>query len=117
MAIQQNDLGSIDISETAIATLISHTVTQTYGVVGMTTPNLASDIAATLTRDPHRGVTVTITETAIQIDLYVVLAHGVRIASVATSIIKSVRYIVEKHVDLPVEQVNVHVQGLRVEKQ
>lgn len=117
MAVQRNDLGSIDISETAIATLVSHTVTQTYGVVGMTTPNLASDIAATLTRDPHRGVTVTIAENAIKIDLYVVLAHGVRIASVATSIIKSVRYIVEKHVDFAVEQVNVHVQGLRVEKQ
>ena len=88
MAIQENDLGVIDISETAIATLVSHTVTQTYGVVGMTTPNLASDIAATLTRDPHRGVIVSIDNNVIYIDLYVVLAHGVRIASVATSIIK-----------------------------
>lgn len=116
MPIKENKLGTIDISETAIATLVSHTVTQTYGVVGMTTPNLASDIAATLSRDPHRGVTVHIDANAIRIDLYVVLAHGVRIASVATSIIKSVRYIVEKHVAMPVEQVNVHVQGLRLEK-
>ncbi|PJF40734.1 MAG: Asp23/Gls24 family envelope stress response protein [Phototrophicales bacterium] len=117
MALQQNELGTVHISETAIANLASHAVTQTYGVVGMTTPNLASDIAATITRDPHRGVVVSIKENAITIDLYVVLAHGIRITSVATSIINSVRYLVEKHVGLPVEQINVHVQGLRIEKE
>jgi uncharacterized alkaline shock family protein YloU len=116
MTTTQNMHGSIEISPTAIATLISHAVTQTYGVVGMTTPNLASDIAATLTRDPHRGVDVAIQDNQIAVELYVVIEYGIRISSVATSIINSVRYTVEKHCGLPVKSVNVHVQGLRISK-
>jgi uncharacterized alkaline shock family protein YloU len=116
MATKTNSHGIIEVSATAISTLVSHTVTQTYGVVGMSTPNLASDIAATITRDPHRGVEVRIKENAIEIELYVVLEYGIRIASVATSIINTVRYTVEKHCGLPVNKVAVHVQGLRVSK-
>lgn len=114
MAITQNPYGIIEISQVAIANLVSQSVTQTYGVVGMTTPNLASDIAAILTRDPHRGVEVRIENNQIEIDLYVILEYGTRIASVATSIINTVRYTVERHVGLAVNQVNVHVQGLRI---
>lgn len=118
MATKENEHGIIEISPTAIASLVSHAVTQTYGVVGMATPNLASDIAAILTRDPHRGVEVKINDdNTIAIALYVVLEYGTRIASVATSIINSVRYTVEKHCGLPVQQVEVHVQGLRLDSE
>lgn len=118
MATKENEHGIIEISPTAIAALVSHTVTQTYGVVGMSTPNLASAISDALTRDPHRGVEVKINEdNTIAITLYVVLEYGTRIASVATSIINSVRYAVEKHCGLPVHQVDVHVQGLRLDSE
>ncbi len=116
MATKENKYGIIEISPNAIANLVSRIVTQTYGVVGMTTPNLASDIAATLTRDHNRGVGVDIDDNQISIELYVVLEYGTRIASVATSIINAVRYTVEKHCEMPVNQVCVHVQGLRISK-
>lgn len=116
MATKQTNHGIIEISPNAIASLVTHTVTQTYGVVGMTTSNLASDIAATITRDPHRGVDVRIENNEIDIELYVVLEYGTRIASVATSIINAVRYIVEKHCGMPVKKVGVHVHDLRISK-
>jgi len=50
----------------------------------------------------------------VQIDLYVVVEYGTRISSVAHSIMNVVRYTVEKALGVPVAQVNVHVQGLRV---
>ena len=114
MTTSENQQGAIEISPSAIATLVSHAVTQTYGVVGMSPPSLASGIAATLTRDPHRGVQVQIHEDNIDIDLYVILAYGIRIASVATSLINVVRYTVQKHCDMPVNSVKIHVQGIRV---
>lgn len=114
MTTTESQHGSIDISTTAIASLVAHAVTQTYGIVGMTTPSLASGIAATLTRDPHRGVEVAISDGNIDIDLYVVLEYGIRIASVASSLINIVRYTVEKHCGVPVNSVRIHVQGLRV---
>jgi uncharacterized alkaline shock family protein YloU len=113
--MQQTPLGSIEISKNAIAALVTHAATQTYGVVGMTTPNRASGLAATITRDPHRGVGVQMdSEQKLTIDLYVIIEYGTNIASVATSLINAVRYHVETHSGLTVHQVNVHIQGLRI---
>ena len=106
--------GQIDISPLAIARLASHAVLQSYGIVGMAAPNLASDIAWTLTRDPNRGIEVRIDGENIAIDLYVIIEYGTRISNVATSVINAVRFVVEKATGMIVTQINVHVQGVRV---
>ncbi len=115
-ATNQPVQGTIDISPLAIARLASHAVLQSYGVVGMAAPNLASDIAWTLTRDPHRGIEVHMEDDRVTIDLYVVIEYGTRITTVANSMINAVRFYVEKATGMSVIQVNVHVQGLRVSK-
>ncbi len=117
MTTKENVHGIIEISPTAIASLVSHTVTQTYGVVSMATANRTSGVTATLTRDPHRGVVIQIEDNEVAIDIYVILEHGIRIASVSSSIINSVRYVIEKNTAMPVKSVNVHVQGLRISQQ
>ncbi len=96
MTTNDTPRGSIEISPTAIATLASHAALQTYGVVGMASPNLASDIAASLTRDPNRGIVVRLEDNHIIIDVYVIIEYGTRIASVANSLINGVRYAVEQ---------------------
>ncbi len=106
--------GDIHIAPAAIASIASRAALESYGVVGMATANLASEVAAALSRDPNRGVEVTIEDDEITIDLYVIIEYGTRIATVANSLINAVRYQVEKSVGMPVAQVNVHVQGLRV---
>ena len=116
MTTNETSRGKIEISPTAIATLASHAALQTYGVVGMASPNLASDIAASLTRDPNRGVEVRHDGTHVVIDVYVIIEYGTRIASVANSLINSVRYAVEQSTGISVGQVNIHVQGLRVSR-
>jgi uncharacterized alkaline shock family protein YloU len=116
MTTNETPRGTIEISTNAIATLASHAALQTYGVVGMASPNLASDIAASLTRDPNRGIIVRQEGTQIVIDVYVIIEYGTRISSVANSLINAVRYTVEQSIGVPVGQVNVHVQGLRVSR-
>jgi uncharacterized alkaline shock family protein YloU len=116
MTTNETPRGTIEISPTAIATLASHAVLRTYGVVGMASSNLASDIAASLTRDPNRGIEVRQDGAHIIIDVYVIIEYGTRIASVANSLINGVRYTVEQSIGVPVGQVNVHVQGLRVSR-
>lgn len=114
MAKEQIVPGDVHISPTAIASIVSRTALQSYGVVGMSSPNLASGVAAALSKDIKRGVAVTVNGDEIIIDLYVTIEYGTRIATVANSLISAVRYQVEKTVGAPVAQVNVHVQGLRV---
>jgi uncharacterized alkaline shock family protein YloU len=116
MTTNETPQGTIEISPNAIATLASHAALQTYGVVRMATPNLASDLAASFTRDPNRGIIVKQDGSQIIIDVYVIIEYGTRIASVANSLINGVRYTVEQSIGIPVGQVNVHVQGLRVSR-
>ncbi|MBZ0310473.1 MAG: Asp23/Gls24 family envelope stress response protein [Anaerolineae bacterium] len=114
--VQHTDSGVIEISKQTIGALVSYATTHTYGVVGMTTSTRARGIAATITRDPNRGVKVTIDENdqSLTIDVYIVIEYGTNIASVANSLINSIRYYVESSTGLKVYQVNIHVQDLRM---
>ncbi|HIP96173.1 MAG TPA: Asp23/Gls24 family envelope stress response protein [Anaerolineae bacterium] len=107
---EKTRLGKIEIAPTAIASLASQAVLESYGVVGMT----ARGLAQVLRRDAHRGVEVRLEGDEIIIDLYVVLEYGTRISTVAQNIMSNVKFSVEKALGVPVSQVNVHVQALRV---
>ncbi len=107
--------GTIHVSPTAVASIASHAVLTSYGIVGMASKNAFNELAASITRDPHHGISVQFADGQIIIDLYVIIEHGTRISSVAASVINAVRFNVEKMVGAPVQQINVYVQGLRVE--
>jgi uncharacterized alkaline shock family protein YloU len=114
---EENYLGRIEISPTAIASLAGQAVLECYGVVGMANKNLRDGITEVLTRGNYRrGIDVKVIEHQIYIDLYVVIQYGTRISEVAHGIMNRVKYSVEKALGLPVAQVNVHVQGLHVDE-
>ena len=50
----------------------------------------------------------------VDIEIYIVVEYGTRIAAVANSVANTVRYHVEKALGLRVTNINVHVAGLRV---
>ena len=107
---ESTHLGKIEISPAAVASLANHAVLKSYGVVGMSSRNLAQ----LLSRDSNRGVRVRIEDGEIIIGLYVIVEYGTRISEVAQNIMENVRFSVEKALGVPVAQVNVYVQGLRV---
>ncbi len=114
MGQENTTLGSIHISPNAIATIAYHTTLQSYGVVGLAPKNLAEGITSTITREPNRGINVRFEHDNLDIDIYIIVEFGMRIASVAQSVANLVRYTVEKNIGLKVHNVNVHVQGLRI---
>jgi uncharacterized alkaline shock family protein YloU len=100
-----------------VATIAGQAVLECYGVVGISSRGLAE----VLHRDHrHQGVEVRLqdgassTKSAIIIDIYVIMEYGVRIMTVARNVMERVKFTVEGALGVPVEQVNVHVQGLRV---
>jgi uncharacterized alkaline shock family protein YloU len=110
----RTDRGRVEVSPNAVATIANHAVLNSYGVVGMSAKNLVNGLAQVLRPDSKRGVEVHIDEDQIVIDLYVVIEHGVRVATVARNIISSVKFSVEKAIGVPLTAVNVNVQGLHV---
>lgn len=114
MPVKKEPLGTVDISSTAVSTIASQAINQCYGVVGMANRNLVDGIAHLLSRESKRGIEVTLVEEGIVIDVYVIVEYGVRIKAVAESIQNTVKFHVEKALGLPVDEVNVFVQGLRL---
>lgn len=107
-------LGTISISSRAIATIACRAATQSYGVVGMASKNLVNGLVNAVAADPTHGVVVRAETGRIQIDLFIVVEYGTRIATVAHSVANAVKYQVERAIGLPVDSVDVHVQDLRV---
>ena len=113
MKEKTNPLGNINISPRAIATIAHQAAIQSYGVVGLAAKNFVNGLTYLIVKDPTHGVEVTKVEDKIDIDIYIVVQYGTRIASVAGSVANTVRYHVEKALDYPINEVNVHVMGLR----
>ena len=113
------ELGRIEVAPSAIAHLASQVAVQCYGVVGLAARTLRGGMAQLLHRGEayRKGVQVRVDEDRVAIDLYLILEHGTRISEVAHNIMETVHYTVQRSLGVPVAEVNVHVQGLRVQRQ
>ena len=114
MPRQEHSLGRIEVSPAAIASIANEAVLTCYGVVGTATKDLATGIVNLLSHDSKRGIEVRVEDNQILIDVYVIIEYGTRIAEVARSVMNVVKYNVERALGIPVAEVNVHVEGLRV---
>jgi uncharacterized alkaline shock family protein YloU len=112
---EERKTGRIEISPQAIATLAGEAVLRCYGVVGMANKNLIDGIADLLQPDRWgRGVDVRVRDGEIIVDLYVIVQYGTRISEVAHGVMHGVQYALGQALGMPVTEVNVHVQGLRM---
>jgi uncharacterized alkaline shock family protein YloU len=111
---EENPLGSINISPRVIATIAYQAAMQSYGVVGLASKNIIDEVSNVLVKDPTHGIEVSYKDDTIDIDIYIVIEYGTRIKSVAASVANVVRYHTERTLGLPVNEINVHVQGLRI---
>ena len=114
MTDETTPIGSIHVSQQAIASIAYQAALQSYGVVGLASKNLVDGLSQVLVQDPTHGVEVHYDGQNISIDLYIVIEYGTRIKSVANSVSNTVRFNVEKSLGMPVKDINVHVRGLRV---
>lgn len=115
---EEQRLGSIEISPAAIASIASRAVLGSYGVVGMASKSMRDGLGELLhpSDSPRRGVQVDLVDDRITIDLFVIMEYGVRVSEVAHNVMQSVKFNVEKTLGVPVSEVNVHVQGLRISR-
>jgi len=114
MGEEKTSLGGIHISPNAIATIAYHAALESYGVVGLAPKNIADDIVKSITREPLRGVSVNYDGEDIDIEIRIIVEYGTRINSVAESVANTVRFHVERALGLKVNNINVHVAGLRI---
>lgn len=109
--------GSVQIANDVLADLAGYAALEVYGVVGMASPSLRDGVAQVLSRDKlRRGVVITGSGEAVRVGLHVVVEHGTNIATVSKNLAARVEYVLRTMADVSVEDVDVHVQGIKVRK-
>ena len=112
--MQTYPLGSVEVSPRVVAVLAARAAGDCYGIVGMSARGLRDGLAELLNRDnAERGIELRVSDEGLSVELYVVVDHGVRILEVAHNLMSAVAYSLEKHLSVPVLEVNVNVQGIR----
>ena len=112
-----NDIpGKLTVANDVIAEMAGYAALESYGVVGMADPNLRDGIAKLLPQSRLRkGIEIRKSEDgAICADLYIVVEHGTNLAEVSRVLAEKVAYVLQDSAQLPVESVDVHVQGVKI---
>lgn len=115
-AIFENEAGKIVIDKDVIAKTAGVIAIGCYGVVGMAAKNMKDGIVKLVGFENFtRGIDVEINENKINIKLHIIVEYGTNISAIGESLMSTVKYKLEQITGLEVENVNVLVEGLRVE--
>jgi uncharacterized alkaline shock family protein YloU len=112
-----NEIGTIKITDEVVAIIAGIAATEIPGVAGMS-GGIVGGIAEMLGRkNLSKGVKVEVGEREAAIDLYIIVEYGCRIPEVAWNIQEKVKRSVETMTGLNVIEVNIHIQGVNIEKE
>lgn len=111
---QKTPLGSIHLSTDAIAMVVASAALECYGVAGIAKKNSVLDDVAKLLKQPDfsKGIFVRKNKTTFSVDLYIIVAQGVKITEVVTEVQKKVRYDLEKTFQIKFSLINVFVASI-----
>jgi uncharacterized alkaline shock family protein YloU len=114
-ATMNTELGNVVIDNEVIAKYAGSAAVECFGVVGMAAVNMKDGIAKLLRRESlNRGVNITVNDNKITVDFHIIVSYGVSISAVADNLVSNVRYKIEEFSGLPVEKINIYVEGVRV---
>ncbi len=112
-----NDFGTIKITDEVVAIIAGIAAMEVPGVTSMS-GGIAGGIAEALGRkNLSKGVKVEVGEKEAAIDLFIIVDYGYRIPEVAWTIQEKVKNAVEDMTGLNVVEVNIHIQGVNIEKE
>ena len=113
----ETSAGAIQIGNDVLADIAGYAALECYGIVGMAAPTLRDGVAQLLSMDKlRRGVRVNSDGEGVQVDLYVVAEYGTNLAEVSHNMSNRVQYVLTSMAEVRVEEVRVHIQGIKVRK-
>ena len=111
-----NDYGTVRIADDVVAIIAEIAAKEVKGIVGMS-GGIADSITEILgKKSPSKGIKVEVGDKETAIDLYVIVEYGVRIPDIAWQVQENVKKAVETMTGLNVVEVNIHIQGVNIDK-
>ena len=110
------DLGIITVDPEVIAKYAGTVAVECFGIVGMAALNVKDGFVHLLKKESlTRGIQVKIDEdNHIKINFHIIVAYGVSISAVTENLISNVKYRVEEFTGMPVDKINIYIEGVRV---
>lgn len=114
----EGETSNIQIADDVVAIIAGKAVSDAPGVYAMA-GGFAGGISEVLSgkKNLSKGIKVDVGEKETKIDVNIIVEYGSRIPDVAFEIQNRVKKSVENMTGLKVSEVNVHVQGVRTEKE
>ncbi len=115
--IDDPEYGQIKIADEVVGVIAGLAATEVPGVAGMS-GGIAGGIAEMLGRkNLSKGVKVEVGEKEAAVDLFIIVEYGAKIPDVSWQIQESVKKAIETMTGLNVVEVNIHIQGVNMEKE
>lgn len=110
------ELGIITIDPEVIAKYAGSVAVECFGIVGMAAVNVKDGLVKLLKKESlTHGIQVSISdENKISLNFHVIVSYGVSISAVTDNLISNVKYRVEEFSGMPVEKINIFIEGVRV---
>ena len=108
--------GILNVSNDVIADIAGYAAMSCYGVIGMAEPLGAAEGVRVLTGQRLRkGVTVTNTAEALEVDLHVVIESGVNMKSVCHNLASSVTFTLQEiaQIDPAHLKISIHIDAMK----
>ena len=112
-----NEFGTIAIENEVIARIAGLSAMECYGVVGMAAKSLRDGLVHLLKIESlSKGVKIDTLETGeLVIDLHIIVEYGTNLVAIANTLKDNVRYKVEESVGMTVQDVNIFIEGVRID--
>ena len=114
--LKETDVNGVKIANEVVAIIAGVATSEVQGVAGMS-GGLVGGISEILgKKNFSKGIKVEVEGNEAAIEIYIIVEYGVRIPDVAWVLQNKVKTAVEDMTGLNVVKVNIHVQGVKVEK-
>ncbi len=114
MYCKETYLGNITVADRFIKKLVCRAVTSCFGVAGMGDRSFADHMMTGFfrLRALTHGIAVRTKGSSLTADIHITVTFGTNIAAVRDSIRSKVKFVIGEYIGLPVEQVNVYIDGV-----
>lgn len=113
---EAKDIGAVHIADEVIAIVAGMAATEVEGVAGMV-GNFTGELVELLGRkNLSKGVLVTVEEDIVNLELSCIVDYGSSLVEVTKNVQEKVKTAVETMTGLSVNEVNIRVAGVNVEK-
>lgn len=106
---------NVNIDKKSCTELVKKLVLDSYGVVGLATPNGVSILSTIFSGIFNKkGVNLSMTEDGLLVDVYIVVEYGNNFKIISKNICDVIKYNLEHFHNLKICSINIHIKGERM---